>query len=174
MKGSETTPLDQLQLSAVEVSELESAIEVIEGELRMLKKRKQTLLTSVMPDLMGELDMNEISLKNGKKFKLTPYVDGVFPKDKNAAEEARRILTMAGAQDLIKSKLTANFGRSEYANGLIALGKVKEVCPDAKLDTTVHVMSLRAFGRKCLTNGSNIDLSKLGLRVGNIVKIFKK
>jgi hypothetical protein len=110
-------------------------------------------------------------------------VDGVSVVRKNIVhasipparrEEAFEWLRQHGHDDIIKNEITCSFGRGQDNEAGHVMGALREQGYDPQQKVQVHPMTLKAFVREQVEQGSNIDLEMFGAYILNTAEIKRK
>lgn len=164
--------LSKLNTKLAEAIELKTMVDQMEADLSAAKQQLNLLNTSVIPDMMAELDMDEVT-QRGWKVKVGEFVSGSLPKDEAKHEAAIKWLEDHDAGDLLKTSLGVQFSRSQHNVALDLAGYIQDQGYEAKVESTVHPQTLCAFARERLKNGEALDTEVLGLYAGRVAK-FKR
>lgn len=176
VNDGEIPAIELLNAAGYEAVDLAIRIEEIEGELHALKARLTYLQTERMPDLMDEIGFASFKLKTGAanqhthEFTLARGMTGSFPKDPTKNRAAVEWLEQNEADGIIKTRLHADFPRSEWQAAQEIAHAISNRC-DPIVSATVHPSTLKKFARDKLDAGEEIDLEKLGLYLFRQVKI---
>ena len=114
--------------------------------------------------------MSEIRLANGSRVKAEPFVTAHISKAK--AEEAHSWLVEHGFGDLIKREVTAKFGKGDD-NYSIAVEALQAKGIDVDTKEAVHHMTLKAFAKEQMEQGTDIPVDLFGLYSGFKATIAK-
>lgn len=155
-----------------EAIELKGACDQMEEDLKAAKQQLNALNTQVIPDMMAELGMDEVT-QRGWQIKVGEFVSGTLPKDEEAKLKAIHWLEQNDAGDLLRTNLVVNFNRSQHNEALSLAGQIAEQGFAPKVESTVHPQTLLAFARERLKSGEPLDTETLGLYTGRVAK-FKK
>lgn len=155
-----------------EAIELKEVVDQMEEDLKAAKKQLNHINTSVIPDMMVELGIEEV-VQNGWKVKVDDFVSGSLPKDCERKAKAIAWLEEHEAGDLIKTSVSINFSRSQHNEALDIASKLHEDGYAPNVDSSVHPQTLAAFARERLRSGEPIDTEVLGLYTGRVAKYRK-
>lgn len=164
--------LDRLNEHLGEAIDLTSSVEQMEADLSAAKKQLNYLKTSVIPDMMAELGMEECT-QRGWKVKVSEFVSGSLPKEEKEFKLALKWLEDHEGGDLLKTFVETQFPRSQHESALKVAEVINEMGFDVDVHSTVHPQSLQAFARERLKNGEALDTDVLGLYTGRVAK-FKR
>ena len=175
--GIDQTPAKD-QLSLIEryvaaASGLMANISNIEEMLGAQRDELHDLTSRLLPDAMRAANMLEFKHANGARAKISEIVAGSLPKDEERRAVAIAWLIEAGAEDLIKDKIEAHFGRDKIEKKSLgrALTALKKARVDFRRVQDVHAQTLAAFARERLKNGEPTPLEALGLYSGIVAKV---
>ena len=159
------TLAEKLAVAELDVAELEKT-------LSESKKYLQHVRTKEMPDLMIEMEIEEVVHK-GMRFSLNDFISGSIPSDETRRRKAFIWLEDNGSAQIIKTNISLDFGRGDYE----AARQVEEMLAEEghapTLRESVHASTLKAWARERLEAGESIDLEVLGLYVGKAVSVKK-
>jgi hypothetical protein len=164
--------LARLNEKLAEAIDLKNTVDQMEEDLGAAKKQLNTLNTQIIPDMMAELGMEEVT-QRGWKIKVGEFVSGSLPKDEQAKQRAIDWLIEHDAGELIKTKLSVDFSRSQHNEALSLAHEIEQQGFAPNVDSTVHPQTLAAFARERLKNGEPLDTEVLGLYTGRVAK-FKR
>ena len=128
-----------------------------------------------MIDLMDQSSLSSITY-NGMVFEKDSELNGSFPKlGSDNYHGAIRYLKDTGNNDLLRTQLSVTFnkGQDKKSSEMYEVLK-KDFDLEPVLQSTVHPMTLKAFARRALKEGKDIDLAKVGLSMFNIIKTKEK
>ncbi len=164
--------LSLLNSKLAEAIDLKEAVDQMEEDLGAAKKQLNNLNTQVIPDMMAELGMEEVT-QRGWKVKVGEFVSGSLPKEDDLRARAIRWLEEHDGGELLKTQLSVIFTRSQHNEAMSLAGQIQEQGFAPKVDSTVHPQTLMAFARERLKNGEALDTEVLGLYTGRVAK-FKR
>ena len=162
----ETRKLNELAEKALNIR---ASIGNYKAQIKILNEKLGNIERHDMVELMHEFGVDEF-VYGGKKFALGMWVGGVWPKDPEEAEKATNYLESIDAAGLLKTFVSAQFGRDERERANQVYEALKQLC-DPKMESKVHPQTLRAWAKRRLSQGADIDLDTLGLKVGSIVNV---
>lgn len=164
--------LANLNASLEEAVALELMCEQMEEDLKAAKKTLQAMKTGRIPDMMAELQMDEV-VHNGWRVKISDFVSGSLPSDPEKRARAIRWLEEHEGGGLIKTELSIEFAKSQHNEALIMAQQLQTEGYAPKVDSGVHSATLQAFARERIKNGDPIDTEVLGLYTGKVAKFGK-
>lgn len=165
--------LEQLGKMAREAMALQEAIDRMELDVKGAKAALHALRSVRLPALMAAASMDEATF-DGINLKAKDFVSGSLTKDPQQREKAINWLVANGAGGLLKTVITASFGRSEKEEADRAISLLKEAGIAADAELSVHAGTLCAFARQRIADGENVEAELLGLYVGRVVEIKEK
>lgn len=145
------------------VSDLEEALKAKKEELRVVQEHD-------LPDALAEAGVSEIRLADGSRVKAEPFVTAHITKAK--AEEAHAWLVDNGFGDIIKREVTAKFGKGDD-NFIVAVEALQAKGIDIDTKEAVHHMTLKAFAKEQMEQGTDIPVDLFGLYSGFKATIAK-
>lgn len=174
---------DNLVRLLVEWDEIAETIAGLEELLSSANARKNELKTKSIPDAMAALGsgewVGEEPDEDGKvpKVVMEDFVSGSLPKEPAYREAAIAWLEENGGAELLKTEISATFGKSQHNSALeIFEGLVKkaeEMGFMLTMDSGVHAQTYLAFMREKLKNGEQVPVEKLNLFVGRMAKVSR-
>lgn len=166
-----TIPTSKISDLAEEAIQIRASIDSHQSRISELNKRLATIEQQDMVEMMHEAGVDEFVYK-GRKFALKLWVGGTWPKDPEKAAAATQYLEDIGADGILKTIVSADFGKEQHQIAQLVYELMGEHC-DPKIKSAVHVMTLRSFARRRLAEGTSIDLEALGLIAGHTVNVRK-
>lgn len=164
--------LKALSEKATELQELDKAIKLWEKELGKMKADYRELSEVSIPNMLNELGLSEITLKDGNKINTSTYYSARITEDKR--DEAFLWLSQNGFGDIIKNTVSVSFGREEDDSA-------KELAQELEMNghTTaqkkwVEPMTLKAFVREQVEKGADLPLETFNVYIGQKTRIIKK
>lgn len=162
---------DQTEEPAGEISQLTSLanqLELLEDDMAAasarldeLTRQRDHLAVAVIPELMDKLGIEGLPLRDGRELAIKESVTAGISADRR--EAAHNWLRSAGFADLIKRKVTIEFGRGQdnEAGALVDDLRKRGLRPDDKSD--VNYQTLGAFVRRRLAEGGELPMELLGV-----------
>jgi hypothetical protein len=145
-----------------------------EEALKVKKADVYRLSTEDIPTLMQELGVSKIRLETGEQIEVKQEIEASLPKeDLVARQNAFAWLEANGHGGLIKTEVTAQFGREELDKAQRALELLTAEYPEASvmLDRNIHTSTLKAFIKERLAAGEDLPLELFMARPYNKAKI---
>lgn len=164
--------LDRLNEKLAEAIELKESVDQMEADLSAAKKSLHHLTTTIIPDMMAEIGMEECT-QRGWKIKVGEFVSGSLPKDEAARAKAIKWLEEHDAGELLKTSVSVTFGRSQHDDAVQIAKRIEADGFAPSLESTVHPQTLQAFARERLKDGQPLDIETLGLYTGRVAR-FKR
>jgi len=164
--------LANLQFSLEEATSLEEQIAQMEDDIKAAKKNLNYIKSQRIPDMMSELQMEQIVWK-GWKCKVSDFVSGSLPKEDEPREKAIEWITLHGGEDLIKTQVTTEFGRSGHNEAMSLAAELQEQGYNVSAKSGVHPQTLCAWVRERLKKGEEIDIDTIGIYTGKVAKFEK-
>lgn len=159
--------LAQMQL------EQEELVAHLENELKEAKQRFQELSERELPDAMEEAEVEEFTLKDGRRVKIvTEYYASI---SENNRAVAFGWLRGKGHDGIIKRDVTAKFtkGQDKLANSVVEYLRANYAVPINDKES-VHYQTLRAFIREQFEGGVDVPMDTFGVHIINKAKIGVK
>jgi hypothetical protein len=140
-KPAPSTPVGDLE-RLVKLGELMLAqaarVAALSEELSGAKEALRITQEIDLPELMEEVEMAAFTLQDGTSISVKPEVQCYISEDRRA--EAHEWLTEHGFGGLIKTVVSASFGRGEHAAAVEAAEKI-----GGELSEAVHPATLKSF-----------------------------
>lgn len=166
---ADSNSLDMLHEKLNEAVDLKAAVDQMEEDLSAAKKQLNSLNTSVIPDIMATLQMDELTFR-GWKVKVGEFVSGSLPKDPEKRIAAIHWLEAHEGGDLIKTNLSVVFNRSQHNEALALAADIEGQGFAPSVDSSVHPQTLAAWARERMKNGEVVEPETLGLFTGRVAK----
>ena len=135
-----------------------------EESLKNLKKQRRRLSEDMLPALMTEHGLTDITLKDGSKVSVKKFYSCTIPADKTP--QALEWLRDNGYDGLIKHRVTIDFTRDKDDQALV----LKEELEDRGLYPSdkewVEPSTLRGFAREQIERGRELPDSLFDLFIG--------
>ena len=110
-----------------------------ENEIKELKDRENYIGGIIIPDLMNELNLKTLKLRDGSELSVGNKFFASIKADKKA--EAYDWLRTAGLGDIVKNEITVRFGKAED-NKAMAYATLKGQGYDPEQKVSVHAGTL--------------------------------
>jgi len=162
--------LEVLNSALEETIAFEEAVAQMEEDLKVAKRALNSLKTSRIPDLMTELQMDEIKFR-GWQVKVADFISGSLPKDPEARQRAMEWLEANEGGPLIKTDVALAFTKSQHNEAIDLARRLEEQGFAPSIQSGVHPQTLQAFARERIRNGDQIDTDLLGLYTGKVAKL---
>lgn len=163
-----------------EMWKLREKIKFEEFSLENLKKRYQQMEETILPEKMTSAGLSEFKLENGWEITIEPFIHASIPSagsiekatgpDRVALERQRdnafAWLRSNKAGSLIKSKLTAEFGKGHAKDAKKYFKMIEKAGYSGKCEESVHPQTLNSFIRDCVKEGTEIPSDVFNLHIG--------
>ena len=164
--------LANLQKTLEEATSLEELVDQMEEDLKAAKKNLNYIKSQKIPDMMSELQMSATTY-NGWKVSVHDFVSGSLPKEEENRDKAINWISEHGGEDLIKTQVTAEFGRSGHNEAMSLTAELQEQGYNVSAKSGVHPQTLCAWVRERLKKGEEIDIDTIGIYTGKVAKFEK-
>lgn len=164
--------LKELTNRSEELGELLSRFADLEEQMGKLKAKTRELSEIIIPNMLSELGLSEITLKDGNKITTTTYYSARIT-DENR-EEAFAWLDENGFSDIIKNTVSVSFGREEDDSAKKLLETLDTDGYKTAQKKHVEPMTLKAFVREQVEKGSDLPLETFNVYIGQKTKVIKK
>jgi hypothetical protein len=135
-----------------------------ERDLKVVKEQRRQLAEDLLPALMTENGLTEITLSDGSKVSVKKFYSCTIPADKTPL--ALEWLRDNGHDGLIKHRVTIDFTRDKDDQALV----LKEELEDRGLYPSdkewVEPSTLRGFAREQIEDGRNLPDTLFNLFIG--------
>ena len=156
----------------IKLRNLEDQVKASEEHTKTLKEKARELSQIVIPQMMKEMNITKLKLKDGASIEVKPFYGAHIPANKQ--EEAFNWLRNNGLGDIIKNDVTVTFGRGEdnKAMAYATLAKGQGYEPVQKIG--VHAQTLKAVVRERTESGQEMPADLFNPFVGNQTKITRR
>ena len=156
----------------IKLRNLEDQVKASEEHTRTLKEKARELSQIVIPQMMKEMNITKLKLKDGASIEVSNFYSARITPDKQ--ESAFNWLRENGLGDIIKNDVTVTFGRGEdnKAMAYATLAKGQGYEPVQKIG--VHPQTLKAVVRERTESGQDLPADLFNTFVGNQTKITKR
>ena len=156
----------------IKLRNLEEQIAASEDHTKTLKEKARELSQGVIPEMMKEMNVTKLKLKDGASIEVTNFYSARITPDKQ--ELAFNWLRENGLGDIIKNDVTVTFGRGEdnKAMAYATLAKGQGYEPVQKIG--VHAQTLKAVVRERTESGQEMPADLFNPFVGNQTKITRR
>ena len=163
---------DQLSNEIQTLQEIHQEISNQEEKLKELKEREKYYSGIVIPDLMNQLNLKTMKLRDGSQIEVKNIFGASIIADKKA--EAHSWLRDNGLGAIVKNEITVKFGLNEdnKAEQYATLARGQGYDPDRKV--AVHASTLRTTLEDFHTRGGKIPSELFRTFEGNQTKINTK
>ena len=177
MESDVTTPtigdnsLKEMVDLCAEQASLQEEMRQLEEQLKAKAQAVRKLSQEIIPAKMSELGLESLTLKDGSSVKVKQLVQASIPV--RYREEAFNWLRDNGHGDLIKNQVSATFGKGEDLSANDFIDKISSLGYEPTQKVWVEPMTLKAFVREQINEGSELPMDKFGVFVGAETKISK-
>jgi len=163
---------DQLSNEIKTLQEINQEILNQEEKLKELKEREKYYSGMIIPDLMQQLNLKTLTLKDGSQIEVKNIFGASIIADKK--QEAHNWLRNNGLGAIVKNEITVKFGLNEdnKAEQYATLARGQGYEPDRKV--AVHASTLRTTLEDFHTRGGKIPSEFFRTFEGNQTKIKTK
>ena len=156
----------------IKLRNLEDQVKASEEHTRTLKEKARELSQVVIPQMMKEMNITKLKLKDGASIEVSNFYSAKIIPEKQ--EAAFNWLRSNGLGDIIKNDVTVTFGRGEdnKAMAYATLAKGQGYEPVQKIG--VHPQTLKAVVRERTESGQDLPADLFNTFVGNQTKITKR
>ena len=156
----------------IKLRNLEDQVKASEEHTRTLKEKARELSQVVIPQMMKEMNITKLKLKDGASIEVSNFYSARIIPEKQ--EAAFNWLRSNGLGDIIKNDVTVTFGRGEdnKAMAYATLAKGQGYEPVQKIG--VHPQTLKAVVRERTESGQDLPADLFNTFVGNQTKITKR
>ena len=156
----------------IKLRNLEDQVKASEEHTRTLKEKARELSQIVIPQMMKEMNITKLKLKDGASIEVSNFYSAKIILEKQ--EAAFNWLRENGLGDIIKNDVTVTFGRGEdnKAMAYATLAKGQGYEPVQKIG--VHPQTLKAVVRERTESGQDLPADLFNTFVGNQTKITKR
>ena len=150
---------------------LEEEMRQLEEQLKAKATAAKKLSQEIIPARMSELGLESLTLSDGSSIEVKNKIQASIPIPYR--EEAFQWLRDNGHGDIIKNQVTATFGKGEDTTASNFIDKIEELGYQPQQKVWVEPMTLKAFVREQIANGSELPTDKFGVFIGAETKISK-
>lgn len=151
---------------------LEKRVEDLEEELKLAKENLRQVAEQDLPMALHEIGMKEVKMDDGSVVSVSNFYNVSIPKDKT--DQAFDWLRMNGHGDLVKNVVSATFGRAEDNVAKDLIGKLSDEGYNVSQKQWVEPMTLKAFAKEQVEQGTDIPTDLFGLYIGEKAKVRRK
>ena len=160
IENTSNTALATVSRLAGAIKAKENEVQSLDEQLKMAKKELLKLTDEELPASMSEVGIASFTLEDGSEVNIKPtYGASILVKNRPAAYEWLRD---NGYDDIIKNKISCDFGRGEddMAAAFKALASKEGFA--AEQETGIHSSTLRAFVKERVENGDEFPMELFG------------
>ena len=163
--------LKEMSDLCAEQAAIEDEIKQLEEQLKAKSKAARKLSQEIIPAKMQELGLESLTLKDGSAVKVKQLVQASIPV--RYREDAFNWLRDNGHGDLIKNQVSATFGKGEDQSANEFIDNINSLGYEHTQKVWVEPMTLKAFVREQINEGTELPMDKFGVFVGAETKISK-
>lgn len=173
-KESEVFKLISKKLSAKNDEALECLVllENLKQQQAIISERYKRLTEEEMPELFSEIGISSLTLSSGEVIGVTTSIHCGIPA--HAKEQAFKWLEENKHGDLIKNELKIKFGRNEGNMVADIKSKAEELGLRLEEKRDVHSMTLKAFVKEQMRQGTELPNDLFGVYVRRVVEVSLK
>jgi hypothetical protein len=185
--ADEATPGDdalrQLTDLVDQAAEFEERVEEVERELKAQQKGLHRLVNELIPDLMAEIGIDEITTQEGVSVSIRDYYGATLSKGRNETEaghvtrrnHAMQWLRANGHAGIIKNELKATLKEDEGSYALRIIQHLKEQWGvTMENNENIHPQTLKAFVKEQTETGSDLPMDLFRVTIHKQAKIRRK
>lgn len=167
-----TGELGQIATMGARVLALETEIKDMEDQLSQRQEQLKVLVETTLPEAMLAVGLAEFKLTNGRRMFVDKYYScGLPAKDDVNRSKAFDWLRAQGHEGLIKTKVTAEFGKGQDDDaGLAVMLLLSAGLPVFRAED-VHPMTLKSFVKEQYETGHSVPIDLFRVFIGNRIKI---
>ena len=154
-----------------EQASLQEEMRQLEEQLKAKSNAVLKLSREIIPAKMQELGLESLTLKDGSSVKVKQLVQASIPVPRR--EEAFKWLRDNGHGDLIKNQVSATFGKGEDQSANEFIDNINSLGYEHIQKVWVEPMTLKAFVREQIAEGTELPMDTFGVFVGAETKISK-
>jgi hypothetical protein len=141
-----------------------------ESAMKLAKENERRLREEAIPLMMLEIGIKSIKLNDGSTVEASTEIYASIPQAKK--QQAFKWLEENNFSGLIKTQVEINFPRGEHeiAKKWLHFLKVNKEM-DAEMSETIHPMTLKAFIKEQIKDGTPIPLELFGAMVVDTTKV---
>lgn len=130
---------------ANETFAIETEIEGLEEKIKELKQRRDSILTSALPDIMDSVGLRDFSTNEGVKISVEDVAYVGIPKP--TENQAFSWLREHDLGDIIKNTITCSFGKGEDKMAVALETRLKDMGFAYERKESIHPQTLKSFGK---------------------------
>lgn len=153
--------LERVKKLAATLIERQEAVKALEDKLKAAKKDLTLIQRDVLPDLMAEIGLEEITLAGGKKVSL--QLDCLCGISKANQPRAIAWLNANGYGGLVKNAVTVRLPRGSDGEASKVCDELAQRFDEVELKEDVHAATLKSFVMERLREGDAIPHDLFGI-----------
>ena len=169
--------VDNSQIESVsklceELQAVQATVTELEDKLQEKKEEERKLSEERIPNMMHEMGVSLIKLKNGAAVEIKPFYAAKIPTDR--VDEAFQWLRDNGQGDLIKNNVSLTFGKSQDEQAKMLVDELRNKGHNVKQAEKVEPMTLKAFVKEQIEKGKDVPADLFGVYVATRTKLTMK
>lgn len=172
----EETTLENLIKEAENMAALKESIEEQEATLSELNKQYNYISQYIIPQMLDELGMKTLELKDGSYISVKEFISGSLPKEEDRFMTAIGWLKDNNLENILKTDVILQFGKGTDNEVKNLVAQLEEYGYEPNTKYGVHPQTLYSAIREIAKEGVVIPYELLGLFAGKKadIKLSKK
>jgi hypothetical protein len=145
--------------------------EIAEAEmvLKRLKKQREDIAESDLPELMISVGMSELKTLSGIPLKLEEMLFTSISEDRKP--RAIAWLDAHGHGGIVKRNVVVGFNQCDQEKIDALLRLISKAWPNHKTELDVNANTVKALVKRLMKSGEDVDKDVFGIHIKNVVKI---
>jgi hypothetical protein len=170
---------------ARDMYKLHTEIEMLSKQVAEKVKQFNEMQMVTLPERMASSGLSSFTLGNGYTVSVKDFISANVPTETqineadgpekaalvNRRKKALEWLRKNKAGDLVKNKLTAEFGKGEDKKAKLFLEKIVKAGYPAKCEESVNFQTLNSYIKEQITKGVDVPSEPFGLYIGKKAEI---
>lgn len=165
----EKPELGEVLKLTLQLQEAEAELEKAEEAFKKAKGRVLFLSREAIPSAMEELGYKKVELGDGTKISVSEEVFYTIPDGKK--DEVHQWLEDHQFGGLIKANVEMSFGKDEEGKRIAAIKALEAIGAQFSVDKSVHPMTMKAFIKEQLQEGSEVPMDLFGAQCVSVAKV---
>jgi hypothetical protein len=171
LQGSDEQMTSIAQLMVDEDS-LARSLETQEALAEDLRRRLHELRTKALPEAMLAAGVDRFRCaETGTEARIAFECSGALGEDPAERDRKLDLLIANGADEIVKTEVTATFNKDEFQKAMALLGELQRRGLPTIIKRNIHPMTLKAWVKERMEEGADLPLDDIGLWYGQIAKI---